>query len=87
VAECAVIGLPDPEYGERVTAFIVPRPGASVDTAELRAYLKARLSPFKVPKALILVDGLPTSAAGKVFKRELKRMALGGERGPLCHGA
>ncbi len=72
VAECAVVGLPDREYGERVTAVIVPAAGASPDPEALRAYLRERLSGYKVPKAFIMVPELPKSAAGKVLKRVLK---------------
>jgi long-chain acyl-CoA synthetase len=73
VEECAVIGVPDKEWGERVTAFIVPRPGQTVSTAELKAFLKARLSPFKVPKEFVIESDLPKSAAGKILKRELRK--------------
>ena len=73
VEECAVIGVPDKEWGERVTAFIVPRPGQSVSAAELKAFLKARLSPFKVPKEFVIESDLPKSAAGKILKRELRK--------------
>jgi len=73
VEECAVIGVPDKEWGERVTAFIVPRPGQSVSAAELKAFLKARLSPYKVPKEFVIESDLPKSAAGKILKRELRK--------------
>jgi long-chain acyl-CoA synthetase len=76
VAECAVIGLPDPEYGERVVAYVVLRQGGSLDPVELKAYLKRYLSPFKVPKEFATVDALPTSPAGKILKRELKQAVL-----------
>ena len=72
VQECSVVGLPDPDWGERVTAFIVPRTGHSVAIAELKAFLKSRLSPFKVPKEYVIVDEMPKSPAGKILKRELK---------------
>lgn len=73
VAECAVVGMPDREYGERVTAVIVPKAGAGFDPEELRAFLKERLSGFKVPKAFVAVPELPKSAAGKILKRVLKQ--------------
>jgi long-chain acyl-CoA synthetase len=72
VEECAVIGLPDLEWGERVTAFIVPRPGETIDAEALKSFLKSRLSPFKVPKEYISVGELPKSPAGKLLKRELR---------------
>jgi long-chain acyl-CoA synthetase len=76
VEECAVIGLPDKEYGERVTAFIIPKEGQQVDPTPLKSYLKTKLSPFKVPKEFIPVDELPKSGAGKILKRELKQKVL-----------
>jgi long-chain acyl-CoA synthetase len=75
VQECAVIGLPDREWGERVVAFIIPRPGKAFDKNALHAYLKSRLSPFKVPKEYRLVSDLPKNPAGKILKRELKKLA------------
>ena len=73
VQECAVVGLPDKEYGERVTAFIVPHKDQRTDPAVLKAFLKARLAGFKVPKEFIVVTELPKNPAGKLLKRELKK--------------
>ncbi len=73
IQECAVIGLQDKEWGERVTAVITTRPGQTLDTNELRLFLKSRLSPFKVPKEFHMVADIPKSQAGKLLKRELKR--------------
>jgi long-chain acyl-CoA synthetase len=73
VLECAVVGLPDPEYGERVTAFIAPRKGHQIDPVSLKDYLKARLAAFKVPKEYITVEELPKSSAGKVLKKEIRK--------------
>jgi long-chain acyl-CoA synthetase len=72
VQECAVVGLPDPEYGERVTAFIVTREGKAPDAASLKAYLKSRLAGFKVPKDYLFVAELPKNNAGKLLKREIR---------------
>jgi long-chain acyl-CoA synthetase len=72
IQECAVIGLPDPEWGERVTAFIVGRPGFTVDPLVLKASLKSCLAPFKVPKEFRIVDALPKSPSGKILKRSLR---------------
>jgi long-chain acyl-CoA synthetase len=74
VLECAVVGVPDEEYGERVTAFIVERGGRQVDATLLRDFLKARLAGFKVPKQFIVVDELPKSTAGKVLKRAIREL-------------
>jgi len=73
VEGCAVVGVPDKEWGERVTAFIVPKPGQKIVPEELKTFLKSRLSPFKVPKEYIVVGELPKSPAGKILKRELKK--------------
>ena len=73
---CAVVGIPDKEWGERVTAFMVPRPGKTISPDELRKYLKSRLSPFKVPKDYIILDEMPKNPAGKILKRELKRQIM-----------
>lgn len=74
VLECAVVGLPDREYGERVTAFIIPREGHQVDANSLKEWLRARLAGFKVPKEFIVVEELPKSSAGKVLKREIREL-------------
>jgi long-chain acyl-CoA synthetase len=76
IQECAVIGLPDQEWGERVTTFIILQPGETFDKNELSAYLKAHLSSFKVPKEYLLVNDFPRSPAGKILKRELKKQFL-----------
>ncbi|OPY66715.1 MAG: Long-chain-fatty-acid--CoA ligase [Syntrophorhabdaceae bacterium PtaU1.Bin034] len=78
VEECAVIGLPDREWGERVAAFIVPKAGQDVAPDKLKAFLKTRLSVFKVPKEYHIVKEMPKSPAGKILKRELKRSIVEG---------
>jgi long-chain acyl-CoA synthetase len=75
VLECAVVGLPDEEYGERVTAFLTEREGHHVDPVSLREFLKTRLAGFKVPKEFVVVEELPKSSTGKLLKRELKDSA------------
>ncbi len=72
VEECAVVGFPDKEWGERVTAFIKLKPGRTTTADEVKQHLKSRLSPFKIPKKYIFVDEMPKSPAGKILKRELK---------------
>jgi long-chain acyl-CoA synthetase len=72
VLECAVVGLPDKEYGERVTAFIVSPEGREPDPENIRQFLKAHLTGFKVPKAFVLVDDLPKNNAGKLLKRKIR---------------
>ncbi len=78
VEGCAVVGVPDKEWGERVTAFITPKPGQKVVPEELKTFLKTRLSPFKVPKEYIIMNDLPKSPTGKILKRELKKRWIDG---------
>ena len=73
VQECAVVGLPDQEWGERVTAFVVPRTGKTVNPSDLKNFLKQQLSAFKVPKEFLIVDELPKNSTGKILKREIRR--------------
>lgn len=71
VAEAAVHGRPDPEWGEAVVATVVPRAGAAVTADELRAHAAARLAPFKVPKAIAFAAALPRTRSGKLLRRAL----------------
>ncbi|MBC3191847.1 long-chain fatty acid--CoA ligase [Pseudonocardia sp. C8] len=72
VATCAVIGIPDDTYGEAVHAVVVLRQGAHVTAAELRTFAKSLVAGYKAPRSVSFVDELPTSAAGKILKRELR---------------
>lgn len=73
VDECAVIGVPDERWGERVHAIVVLKAGARLDLAELDAYCRREIAAYKCPKSLELrTERLPRSAAGKVLKRELR---------------
>ncbi len=77
IQECAVVGMPDREYGERVTAFIVTSPAARPAPGSLRSALKGRLAPFKIPREFVFVDELPKSPAGKLLKREIRKRYAG----------
>ncbi|HEY4244360.1 MAG TPA: fatty acyl-CoA synthetase [Kofleriaceae bacterium] len=72
VHEVAVIPLPHPKWIESVTAVVVCKPGHTVTADELIEHARARLAPFKVPKAVHFVDALPKNTAGKLLKRELR---------------
>ncbi len=72
VQDCAVIGLPDEKWGERVTAVVQLRPGQTVTEEEVRAFVKERLGSVKAPKQVELWPDLPRSKVGKVLKVEVK---------------
>ncbi len=77
VAEVAVAGLPDPEWGQRVVAFIVPAPTGPPALEDLRAPVRDRLGPWAAPKQLVLAETLPRTPLGKIRRRELPRLAPG----------
>jgi fatty-acyl-CoA synthase len=72
VQDCAVIGLPDEKWGERVTAVLQPRPGHTVTADEVQAFVKERLGSVKAPKQVEVWPDLPRSKVGKVLKPEIK---------------
>ena len=72
VAACAVIGVPDPKWGERVHAVVVLKPGRQLTTAELRDHTKSLIASYKAPRSAEFVDQLPLSPAGKILKRDLR---------------
>jgi fatty-acyl-CoA synthase len=72
VAEVAVVGIDDPEWGERVRAFVVKRPGSSLDEGALKVWCRDRLAGPKVPRDFVFLDALPRNPTGKVLKRELR---------------
>ena len=73
IAECSVVGLPDPEWGECVAAALVPGSGRSPSPEGLRRWAKARLAVYKVPRRFLQMSSLPRNLLGKVNKRELAR--------------
>jgi fatty-acyl-CoA synthase len=81
VQDCAVVGLPDEKWGERVEAVVQVLPGRDVDAAALVAFVKERLGSVKAPKAVHIWTDLPRSKVGKVLKVDIKD-TLHGSRSP-----
>ncbi|WP_405114843.1 AMP-binding protein [Micromonospora sp. NBC_01405] len=73
VREAAVIGVPDPEYGQRLAAFLALHPGETLDPEAVREYVRHYLARFSVPRDVVFVKYLPRNATGKVLSRELRR--------------
>ena len=76
IADAAVVGLPDGHSGEAVVAAVVLEPGATLDAEAARAFVREQLTPYKVPKRLVVVDALPKSLIGKVLRREVRTTLL-----------
>jgi malonyl-CoA/methylmalonyl-CoA synthetase len=76
VLECAVVGVPDDEMGERACAAVVARAGQGVNEETMRLWLRARMAPYKVPARVMSVAELPRNAMGKVTKSEVARWFL-----------
>jgi long-chain acyl-CoA synthetase len=74
VLEVGVAGVPDPQRGETVKAWVVLKPGQEVSAADLRAWCKERLAPYKVPTQIEFRSELPKTTVGKILRRELVRM-------------
>ena len=74
ISECAVVGIEDEDWGERVAAAAVLATGAEIRLEELRPWCKQRLAPYKIPTLLLEVADLPRNAMGKVTKPEVKRL-------------
>jgi fatty-acyl-CoA synthase len=73
VEEVAVIGVGDPEWGQRLKAFVVLKHGARLNEDELKSHVKQSLASYKVPRDVAFIDALPRNATGKVLKRELAK--------------
>jgi long-chain acyl-CoA synthetase len=72
VADCAVFGIPDTEFGEALAAHVQPHNGALLEREEVRAYLRERIADYKVPRVVEFSEALPREESGKIFKRRLR---------------
>jgi len=71
IEEAAVVGVSDEQFGQRLKAFVVLREAAQLDEEAVKAYVKANLARYKVPREVVFLERLPRNATGKVLKREL----------------
>lgn len=74
VVEAAAIGVDDKEFGARLRAFVVKKPGADLDEDTIKQYVRDHLARYKVPREVIFLDELPRNPTGKVLKRELRKL-------------
>ena len=72
VADSAVFGIPDEEFGEQICAYVEPQAEARLQAADVRAYLGGHLARYKVPKVVEFIPALPREDSGKIFKRKLR---------------
>jgi long-chain acyl-CoA synthetase len=72
VADCAVFGIPDEEYGEAICAVVQCQPGQSLTESDVRTYLRGKVAGYKVPKRVDFANDLPREDSGKIFKRKLR---------------
>lgn len=72
VLEVAVIGVPDPKWGEAVKAVCVPKPGETIDTDSVIAWAREKVAGFKVPKSVDVIAALPRNASGKILRKDLR---------------
>jgi fatty-acyl-CoA synthase len=74
VIEATALGVEDNEWGQRLRAFVVTKPGASTDEDAIKGYVKEHLARYKVPREVVFLDELPRNPTGKILKRELREM-------------
>jgi acyl-CoA synthetase (AMP-forming)/AMP-acid ligase II len=74
VAEAAVLGVDDDQYGQRLVAFVVLTDGASTSPDELKAHVRENLANYTVPRNITVLEGLPRGSTGKIIRRELQEL-------------
>jgi len=79
VVEATALGVEDKEWGHRLRAFVVKADGASVGEDDIKTYVKDHLARYKVPREVVFLDELPRNPTGKVLKRELREISVGGD--------
>ena len=78
IDEAAVVGIPDPRSGETVVAAVIVKQGATIDQEEVRAFCRERLTGYKVPRRVYVLDAFPTSMLGKVLRAQVRQQLLDG---------
>lgn len=75
IAQCAVIGVPDDTWGERVHLVAKLHDGSKLDLLEIQTHCRKEIAGYKIPRSMVILDEFPTSGTGKILKRELRRLA------------
>ena len=79
VAEAAVVGVADEEFGQRLKAFVVRKPAAQLTAGAVRDYVRSNLARYKVPRDVEFIENLPRNLTGKILRRELRELGQAGE--------